>query len=74
MKVAHRLPSTAMSRSASSSRMLGLLPPSSSVTFLIVPAAWRITSRPTSVLPVNAILSTSGFVREFRADDRCPAR
>ena len=36
------------------------LPPSSSVTRLIVPAAPCITRRPTSVEPVNAIFATSG--------------
>src|SRR6059036_2681088 len=40
--------------------MLGLLPPSSSVTRLLVSAAIFLTWRPTSVEPVNEILSTSG--------------
>ena len=51
-----------MSRSASSSRMLGLFPPSSRVTFLMVPDASCMTRRPTSVEPVNEILSTRGSV------------
>ena len=57
------LPSIAKSRSASSSRMAGLLPPSSNVTFLMVLDAWRMISRPTSVLPVKAILSTNGLIQ-----------
>ena len=40
--------------------MLGDLPPSSSVTRLIVGAAPAAIWRPTSVDPVNAILATSG--------------
>ena len=43
------------------------LPPSSSVTRLIVPAAPCMTSRPTSVEPVNAIFATSGC-----SISRCP--
>src|SRR5712691_3974047 len=53
-------PLTAAPRSASAKMMLGLLPPSSSVTRLLVSAAMRIIWRPTSVEPVNEILSTSG--------------
>src|ERR1041384_1704597 len=41
--------------------MLGLFPPSSIVTRLFVAAAICITWRPTSVEPVNEILSTSGW-------------
>ena len=53
-------PATAASMSASAKTMLGLLPPSSSVTRLrFVSAAARMTSLPTSVLPVKATLSTS---------------
>src|SRR5438128_11378738 len=40
--------------------MLGLLPPSSSVTRFTVAAASRMIHWPTSVDPVNAILSTPG--------------
>ena len=54
-------PSTAMFTSASSSTMLGLLPPSSRVSFLMLPAAILCTCRPTSVEPVNEILSISGL-------------
>jgi hypothetical protein len=43
--------------------MLADFPPSSSVTFLTVSDAILMISRPTSVLPVNAILSTSGCVQ-----------
>ncbi len=53
-------PSTATSRSASSSTITGPLPPSSSDTFFTVPEASRMISRPTAVEPVNATLSTSG--------------
>ena len=56
-------PSTASSRSASSRMMLADLPPSSSVTFFTVSDAIRMISAPTTVLPVNAILSTSGWVQ-----------
>jgi len=41
--------------------ILGLLPPSSSVTRFTVPAASRMIHWPTSVEPVKAILSTSGW-------------
>ena len=50
----------ARSRSASPKMTFADLPPSSSVTRLIEPAAPRMTSRPTSVEPVKAILATSG--------------
>jgi hypothetical protein len=50
----------AASRSASANTTFALLPPSSSVTRLIVPAAPAAIERPTSVEPVNAILATSG--------------
>ena len=50
----------AASRSASANTMLADLPPSSSVTRLMVSAAWRAMPRPTSVEPVNATLATSG--------------
>src|SRR5688572_22065134 len=42
--------------------MLGDLPPSSSETFLSVPAAAAMTFLPVAVEPVKAILSTSGEV------------
>ena len=54
-------PSTAASRSASSNTMKGALPPSSSESFLIVSALWRISMRPTSVEPVKLSLRTSGL-------------
>ena len=50
----------AASRSASANTTLGDLPPSSSVTRLIVAAAPAAIERPTSVEPVKAILATSG--------------
>src|SRR5579864_29261 len=53
-------PSTALSRSASSKTTNGDLPPSSSDNFFVVPAVALRIARPTSVEPVNAILSTSG--------------
>src|SRR4029077_12000644 len=48
-------------RSASSSRMLGDLPPSSSVTRFIVAAPSRMIDLPTPTEPVNEILATSGL-------------
>src|ERR1035437_3030893 len=53
-------PSTAVSKSASAKKMFGDLPPSSSEIFFSVAAAARMMILPTSTLPVNAILSTSG--------------
>ena len=53
------IPSTAWSSAASSKTMFAALPPSSSVSFLPVPASRRWIALPTSVEPVNAILSTS---------------
>ena len=55
------MPSTAWSIGASSKTMLAALPPSSSVTRLSVPAMDRAIALPTSVEPVNATLSTSGW-------------
>ncbi len=60
-QIASTTPSTAASRSASGKTMNGDLPPSSSVSFLPEPAVWRRISLPTSVEPVKAILSTSGW-------------
>ena len=53
-------PSTAASKSASAKKMFGDLPPSSSEIFFSVAGAPRMIVLPTSALPVNAILSTSG--------------
>src|SRR2546423_913274 len=53
------IPSTAWSRAQSSKTMFAALPPSSSVSFLPEPASRRWIALPTSVEPVNAILSTS---------------
>lgn len=53
-------PMIALSRLASSNMISGDLPPSSSVSRLRLPAAALTISRPTSVDPVNEILSTSG--------------
>ena len=50
----------AFSRSASAKTTLADLPPSSSVTRLIVSAARAAIRRPTDVEPVNATLATSG--------------
>ena len=52
------MPSTAWSSGASSKTMLAALPPSSRLRRLAVPATLRWISLPTSVEPVNAILST----------------
>ncbi len=57
----------ARSRSASAKTMLADLPPSSSVTRLIVCAAAAAIPRPTSVEPVKATLATSGC-----STRRCP--
>ena len=54
-------PSTAWSSAASANTMLGLLPPSSSVSFTPVPATAFAIALPTSVEPVKAILSTPFF-------------
>ena len=53
------IPSTAWSSAASSKMMFAALPPSSSVSFVPVPASSRWIALPTSVEPVKAILSTS---------------
>ena len=53
------IPSTAWSSAQSSKTMFAALPPSSSVSRLPVPASSRWIALPTSVEPVNAILSTS---------------
>jgi hypothetical protein len=50
----------AASRSASAKITFADLPPSSSVTRLIVADAVAAIERPTSVEPVKAILATSG--------------
>ncbi len=55
------IPSTAASSGASSKTMLAALPPSSIVSFLPLPATERRICLPTSVEPVNAILSTPGW-------------
>jgi hypothetical protein len=55
-------PSTAASRSASSKTMNGDLPPSSSDSFLPVPAVALRMMRPTSVEPVKASLSMPGWL------------
>ncbi len=59
-KTAYGAAAAAFSRSASAKTTLADLPPSSSVTRLIVSAAPRITPRPTSVEPVKPIFATSG--------------
>src|SRR5438132_10135927 len=60
MKTPKSAPSTAASQSASAKKMLGDLPPSSSVTRFKVSAALLTIIFPTAALPVNAILSTPG--------------
>jgi hypothetical protein len=59
-KTAQGAAAAAASMSASAKTTLADLPPSSSVTRLIVSAAPRAIPRPTSVEPVKAILATSG--------------
>src|ERR1700676_493143 len=54
-------PLTAISMSASSNTMNGALPPSSSETFLTVPAHCSISNLPISVEPVKVSLRTIGF-------------
>ena len=54
-------PLTAASRSASGRMMFGLLPPSSSVTRLSALPHLAPISRPTTVEPVKATLSTPGL-------------
>src|SRR5712671_3986858 len=54
-------PLTAISMSASSNTMKGALPPSSSETFLTVPAHCSISNLPVSVEPVKVSLRTIGF-------------
>src|SRR3984893_5444829 len=54
-------PLTAASMSASSKTMNGALPPSSSESFLTVPAHCCISNLPTSVEPVKVNLRTIGF-------------
>src|ERR1700731_3101930 len=60
MKTPNSAPSTAASQSASAKKMLGDLPPSSSVTRLSVSAALFTIILPTAALPVKATLSTPG--------------
>src|SRR5713101_4129749 len=60
MKIPKSAPSTAASQSAPSKKMLGDLPPSSSVTRFSVSAALLTMILPTAALPVKAILSTPG--------------
>ncbi len=66
------VPSAARSRSASSRTMFGPLPPSSSVSRLMLPAAIRMISRPTAVEPVKAIFRTSGWLAS-RAPTTAPS-
>ena len=56
------MPSTAWSSGASSKTMLAALPPSSRVSALSVPATPLAIRLPISVEPVNATLSTPGWV------------
>src|ERR1700757_2128311 len=55
-------PLTAISISASSETMKGALPPSSSDSFLTVPAHCCISNLPTSVEPVKVSLRTVGLL------------
>ncbi len=61
MKASTRAAGIARSRAASSSRIVGDLPPSSSVTRFIVAAPSRMIPSPTPTEPVKEILSTSGL-------------
>ena len=65
----HGAAAAAASRSASAKTTFADLPPSSSVTRLIVAAAPAAIERPTSVEPVNAILRDVGVL-----DQALPAR
>src|SRR5262249_5937621 len=60
-KAPHRPPSVARSRLASSSTIIGFLPPSSSEQCLKVLAAVVPITRPTDDDPVNEIARTSGW-------------
>src|SRR5258708_33784977 len=60
MNTPNSAPETAASQSASAKKMLGDLPPSSSLTRFSVSAALFQIIFPTAALPVNAILSTPG--------------
>ena len=60
-KIPLTIPSTAWSIGASSNTMFAALPPSSSVTFLPVPANDCWIFLPTAVEPVNATLSMPGW-------------
>src|SRR6266852_3692012 len=68
MKAMTRADGIAWSRTASSSRMVGDLLPSSSVTRFMVSAPSRMIDLPTPTNPVNEILATSGL-RTSGADD-----
>src|SRR5580704_9803626 len=59
MNTPNSAPSIAASKSASAKKMLGDLPPSSSVTRFTVSAACFTMILPTAALPVKAILLTS---------------
>jgi hypothetical protein len=67
---AHGAAVAAASMSASAKITLADLPPSSSVTRLIVAAAPAAIDRPTSVEPVKAILATSGCSTSRRPHSR----
>ncbi len=56
------MPLTALSRSASAKTTFGDLPPSSSETRALRSAAARAIALPVDVEPVNAILSTPGWL------------
>src|ERR1700687_3318998 len=60
MNTPNSAPSIAASKSASAKKMVGDLPPSSSVTSLTVSAASFTMILPTAAEPVKAILFTSG--------------
>ena len=53
-------PMTVLSKSQSANTIIGLLPPSSSVTGTIFSAAARATMRPTGTLPVKVTFRTFG--------------
>ena len=60
-QIASTIPSTVLSKSASSKTRKGDLPPSSKVSFLSLEAVFSRIWRPTSVEPVNAIFETPGW-------------
>ena len=68
------MPSTVSSIGASSKTIFAALPPSSSVTLFLVGATARAMIFPTSVEPVNAILSIPGWLTMSAPVDPSPVK